>query len=49
MVGSELPTKVDERVEGVFVVETFLIFPVAAFNFTVVAGRVRTDQLVTDS
>ena len=49
LVGSELPTKVGEGVERVLVVEAFLVFPVAAFNFTVVARRIGTDQLVADA
>ena len=49
LVGSELPTKVIERVERMLVVETFLVFSVAAFDLAVVAGRVRTDQFVTDA
>ena len=31
LVGSELPTKVVERIEGMPVVKAFLVFPVAAF------------------
>ena len=46
--GSELPTKVGERVEAVCVVETFLVFSVTAFDLAVVAGRIRANQLVTD-
>ena len=49
MVGSELPTKVGEGVERVLVVEAFLVFAVAAFDFAIMAGCVRTDQLVADS
>ena len=47
-VGSELPTKVVERVEGMLVVKAFLVFPVAAFHLAVMTGRVRADQLVPD-
>ena len=46
--GSELPTKVGERVEAVCVVEPFLIFSVAALDLAVVAGRIRANQFVTD-
>ncbi len=49
LVGSELPTKVVERVEGVLIVETFLVFPMAAFHLAVVAWGVRTDQFVADA
>ena len=49
LVGSELSTKVGEGVKRVLVVETFLVFPVATFDFAVMAGRVRTDQLVADA
>ena len=48
LVGSELPTKVSERIEGMFVVEAFLVFAVAAFDLAIMAGRVRANQLVTD-
>ena len=49
LVGSELPTKVVERKEGMLVVKAFLVFPVAAFHLAVVARCVRTDQFVSDS
>ena len=49
LVGSELPTKIGERVEGMGVVETFLVFAVAAFHLAVVPWGVRADQLVTDA
>ena len=49
LVGSELPTKVIERVEGMLVVEAFLVFPVTAFHLAVMAGCVRPDQLVPDA
>ncbi len=49
LVGSELPAKVIERIEGMLVVDAFLVFPVAAFHLAVVAGCVRTDQLVPDA
>ena len=47
--GSELPSKVGERIEVVGVVESLLVFPVAAFDLAVVSGRVRADQLVADT
>ena len=49
LVGSELPTKVVERVEGMLIVKAFLVLPVAAFHLAVMAGRVRPDQLVSDT
>ena len=49
LVGSELPTKVVERVEGMLVVEAFLVFPVAAFDLAVMTRCVRANQLVADS
>ena len=45
---SELRTKIGKGKETMGVVETLLIFAVAAFYFAVVAGRVWTDQLVPD-
>ena len=45
---SELRTKIGKGKETVGVVETLLIFAVAAFYFAVVSGRVWTDQLVPD-
>lgn len=47
--GGELPTKVGERVEAVGIVEPLLVFPVAAFDLAVMAGRVGADQLVADA
>ena len=49
LVGSELPAKVVERVEGMLIVKAFLVLPVAAFHLAVVAGRVRPDQLMPDA
>ena len=49
MVCSELHTKIGKREETVCVVETLLVFAVAAFHLAVMAGRVGTDQLVPDS
>ena len=48
MVCSELRTKIGKREETVRVVETLLVFAVAALYFAVVAGCVRTDQFVPD-
>ena len=45
---SELRTKIGKGKETVGVVETLLVFTMAAFYFAVVAGRVWTDQLVPD-
>lgn len=44
--GREFPTKVGERIEAMGIVEAFLVFPVAAFYFAVVSGRIRTDPFV---
>ena len=49
LVGSELPTKVDERIEGVSIVESFLVFSVTAFDFAIMSGCVGTDELVADA
>ena len=46
---SKLCCKIFQGEEGVAGVETFLVFPVAALHFAVVAGRIGTDQLVPDS
>ena len=48
MVCSELHTKIGKREETMCVVESLLVFAVAAFYFAVVAGCVGTDQLVPD-
>ena len=47
--GSELPTKVGERVEAVGVVEPFLIFSVAALDLAIVARRVGPNQLMAEA
>ena len=47
--GSELPTKVGERIEGVSIVESFLVFSVTAFDFAIMSGCVGTDELVADA
>ena len=49
LVGSEMPTKVGEGVEGTLVVKAFLIFTVAAFHLTVMARCVRMDQFMADT
>ncbi len=46
LVGRKLPTKVGEGEEAVRVVEVLLIFTMAAFHLSVVAGRIGTDELV---
>ena len=46
MVGSQLPTKVGERIAAMGIVEALLVFPVAAFYFAVVPGHVGTDPFV---
>ena len=46
LVGSELPTKVVKRVEGMLVVEAFLVFAVAAFDLAIVPRREDLDELV---
>ena len=49
MVCSELHTKIGKREETVGVIETLLVFTVAALYFAVVTGCVWADQLVPDS
>ena len=49
LVGSELPTKIGEREEGMGVVKTFLVFTVATLYFAVMPWRVRPDELVTNA
>ena len=44
--GREFPTKVGERIEAMGIVEALLVFPVTAFYFAVVSGRIRADQFV---
>ena len=46
MVCSELHTKIGKREETMCVVESLLVFAVAAFYFAVVSGRIRTDPFV---
>ena len=46
---SKLHTEIGKREETMCVVETLLVFAMAALYFAVVAGRVGTDQLVPDS
>ena len=48
MVCSELHTKIGKREETVCIVETLLVFTVAALHFTVVMWRVWADQFVPD-
>lgn len=46
---SELFVKVSQREERVDRIEAFLVFPVAAFHFSVMPWGVRTDELVPDA
>ena len=45
---SELYTKIGKRKEAVGIVETLLIFPMAALYFSVVTGCIGADQFVPD-
>lgn len=45
----ELYSKVVEGEEGVGIVETFLVFPVAAFDLAVMARGIRANELVADA
>ena len=49
LVGSELPTKIHEREEGMSVVETLLILAVAALHLAVMPWRVRSNQFVMNA
>jgi len=49
LVDSEQPTKIGERVEGMGVIETLLVFAVAAFHLAVVPRGIRPDKLVTNA
>ena len=49
LVGSELPTKIHEREEGMGVVETLLILAVAALHLAVMPWRVRSNQFVMNA
>ena len=46
---SKLFVKVSQREERVDRIEAFLVFPVAAFHFSVMPWGVRTDELVPDA
>ena len=46
LVGSELPTKIGERVEDMGIVETLLVFAMAAFHLAVVPRRIGADELM---
>lgn len=48
LVGSQLPTKVVEGVEGMLVIESLLVFTVAAFYLAVMTWRIRPDKLMSD-
>lgn len=45
----ELFIKIGQREEPVGIIESFLVFPVTAFNLAVMARRIRADQLVPDT
>lgn len=47
--GRELLFEVQQRVEGMTGIETLLVLPVTSFHFAVVSGRVRTDELMSNS
>ncbi len=49
LVYSELYTKILEGKEAVSVVESLLVFPVAALNFAVVTGSIGFNELVADA
>lgn len=49
VVDGELFGKVVQREERMGVIKAFLVFSVASFDLAVVAGGVRTNQLVPDS
>lgn len=49
MVASEQGAKVVAGIETADVIETALIFPVAALHLAVMTGRIRTNQLVADA
>ena len=49
LVGSELPTKVGERVEAVVGVEAFLVFTVTAFDLAVMTGCIGPNKLVENA
>ena len=44
----KLFSKVVQRIKTVGIIEAFLVFPVAAFDLTVVSGSVGTDELVAN-
>ena len=48
LVNSQLFTKVGEGVEGVSIIETFLVFSMASFDFAVVSGSIRANLFVLD-
>ena len=49
LVNSKLISKVGKGVEGMGVVETFLIFSVTSFNLTVMSWGIGTNEFVTDA
>ena len=46
---SKLGREIVEGIEGMRVIEAFLVFSVAAFDLAVMSGRIGTNQLVTDT
>ena len=49
VVDSKLLCEIVQRVKAVAGVKAFLVLPVAAFYFAIMAGRVGTDELMPDS
>ena len=43
-----VPQEVLKPAKGVGVIEAFLVFSMASFNFTIVSGSIRADLFVTD-
>lgn len=48
LVGSELPAKISERVEGMGIIETLLIFAVAALYLAIMPWDIGADELVAN-
>ncbi len=48
LVNSQLFTKVGERVEGVSIIEAFLIFFVVSLNLAIVTGSIGAELFVLD-
>lgn len=45
----ELSCKIIKGIESMTRIETFLVFTVTAFYFSIMFGSIRTDQLVSDT